>query len=58
MNDSQKLEVRFMVRGSFPLAGCLCDIEPVWALETESYPIAVTKSRFPEKNYNQTLLSL
>lgn len=34
--------------GGFPLAGCLCDIEPVWASEIEPYPIAVTRSQFPE----------
>ena len=34
--------------GGFPLAGCLCDIEPVWASEIEPYPIAITRSRFPD----------
>lgn len=33
--------------GGFPLAGSLCDVEPVWASEVEPYPIAVTRSRFP-----------
>ena len=33
--------------GGFPLAASLCGIEPVWAAEVEPYPIAVTKSRFP-----------
>lgn len=33
--------------GGFPLAASLCGITPVWAAEIEPYPIAVTKSRFP-----------
>ena len=33
--------------GGFPLAGVLCGIEPVMASEIEPYPIAVTRSRFP-----------
>ena len=42
-----KLGSLFDGSGGFPLAGFLCDIEPVWASEIEPYPIAVTKSRFP-----------
>ena len=34
--------------GGFPLAASLCGIKPVWASEIEPYPIAVTRSRFPE----------
>lgn len=37
--------------GGFPLAGSLCGIEPVWASEVEPYPIAVTKSRFPNMKH-------
>jgi DNA (cytosine-5)-methyltransferase 1 len=37
--------------GGFPLAGRLCDIEPVWAAEVEPYPIAVTTSRFPKMKH-------
>lgn len=33
--------------GGFPMAASLCGITPVWAAEIEPYPIAVTKSRFP-----------
>ena len=33
--------------GGFPLAASLCGIEPVYASEVEPYPIAVTRSRFP-----------
>ncbi len=34
--------------GGFPLAGALCGITPKYASEVEPYPIAVTRSRFPE----------
>lgn len=34
--------------GGFPLAAALCGGQPVWASEVEPYPIAVTRSRFPE----------
>ena len=37
--------------GGFPLAAVLCDIEPVYASEVEPYPIAVTKSRFPDMKH-------
>lgn len=33
--------------GGFPLAGSMCGITPVWCSEVEPYPIAVTRSRFP-----------
>ena len=34
--------------GGFPLAASLCGGIPKWASEIEPYPIAVTKSRFPD----------
>lgn len=34
--------------GGFPLAGTLCGITPKYASEVEPYPIAVTRSRFPD----------
>lgn len=34
--------------GGFPLAGALNGLAPLWASEIEPYPIAVTRSRFPE----------
>lgn len=34
--------------GGFPLAASMCGIEPVYASEVEPYPIAVTRSRFPD----------
>ena len=37
--------------GGFPLAGTLCGIEPAWASEVEPYPIAVTRSRFPQMKH-------
>ena len=33
--------------GGFPLAATMCGGVPKWASEVEPYPIAVTKSRFP-----------
>lgn len=42
-----KLLSLFDGSGGFPLAASLCGIEPVMASEVEPYPIAVTKSRFP-----------
>lgn len=42
-----KLGSLFDGSGGFPLAGCLCGIQPAWAAEVEPYPIAVTRSRFP-----------
>lgn len=37
--------------GGFPLAASLCGIDPVYASEVEPYPIAVTKSRFPNMKH-------
>lgn len=37
--------------GGFPLAGALNGIAPIWAAEVEPYPIAVTRSRFPEMQH-------
>lgn len=38
----------FSGSGGFELAGALSGIRPVWAAEVEPYPIAVTRSRFPQ----------
>lgn len=46
-----KLGSLFDGSGGFPLAGSLCGIDPVWASEVEPYPIAVTKSRFPDMKH-------
>ncbi len=46
-----KLGSLFDGSGGFPLAGSLCGIEPKWAAEVEPYPIAVTRSRFPNMRH-------
>ena len=46
-----KLGSLFDGSGGFPLSGALCGIEPIWASEVEPYPIAVTKSRFPNMKH-------
>lgn len=46
-----KLGSLFDGSGGFPLAGSLCGITPAWASEVEPYPIAVTRSRFPEMRH-------
>lgn len=42
-----KLASLFDGSGGFPLAASLSGITPVWAAEVEPYPVAVTRSRFP-----------
>ena len=37
--------------GGFPLAASMCGIRPVACAEVEPYPIAVTKSRFPDMKH-------
>ena len=46
-----KLGSLFDGSGGFPLAGSLCGFEPVWAAEVEPYPIAVTKTQFPNMKH-------
>ena len=46
-----KLGSLFDGSGGFPLSGAMCGIEPTWAAEVEPYPIAVTKSRFPNMKH-------
>ena len=46
-----KLGSLFDGSGGFPLAGSLCGVEPRWAAEIEPYPIAVTRSRFPNMKH-------
>ena len=48
---AMKLGSLFAGSGGFPLAGSLCAMEPVWAAEVEPYPIAVTRSRFPNMKH-------
>ena len=46
-----KLGSLFDGSGGFPLAGSVCGIKPCWAAEVEPYPIAVTRSRFPNMKH-------
>lgn len=50
MRDIKLLSL-FDGSGGFPLAGALCGIIPVAASEIEPYPIAVTRSRFPQMKH-------
>lgn len=45
-----KLGSLFDGAGGFPLAAIMCGIEPVWASEIESFPIAVTTKNFNMKH--------
>lgn len=47
MGDKPTLLSLFDGSGGFPLAASMCGIEPAYASEVEPYPIAVTRSRFP-----------
>ena len=49
--NKYKLGSLFDGSGGFPLAGSLCGIEPAWASEVEPYPVAVTRSRFPNMKH-------
>ena len=49
--NTYKLGSLFDGSGGFPLAGSLCGITPAWAAEIEPYPIAVTRSRFPNMKH-------
>ena len=44
---AMKMMSLFDGSGGFPLAAAICEIEPVYASEVGPYPIAVTRSRFP-----------
>ena len=46
-----KMMSLFSGSGGFELAATLCGIEPVAASEVEPYPIAVTRSRFPNMKH-------
>ena len=41
----------FSGSGGFELAATMCGVEPVWASEIEPFPIAVTRSRFPNMKH-------
>ena len=46
-----KIGSLFSGSGGFELTATLCGGVPVWASEIEPYPIAVTKSRFPNMKH-------
>ena len=48
---SYKIGSLFDGSGGFPLAGAMCGFVPTWAAEVEPYPIAVTRSRFPNMRH-------
>ena len=37
--------------GGFPLAAVRCGVQPLWASEIETFPIAVTRMRFPQMRH-------
>lgn len=47
MTESGKLGSLFDGAGTFPFAALQFGIEPSWASEIESFPVSVTKKRFP-----------
>ena len=47
MNKTLALGSLFDGSGTFPMAGILSGITPVWASEIEPFPIAVTRKRLP-----------
>jgi len=47
MNKTLTLGSLFDGSGTFPMAGILSGITPVWASEIETFPIAVTRKRLP-----------
>lgn len=48
MQNMPTLGSLFDGSGGFPLSGYLAGVKPLWASEVEPYPIAVTRSRFPD----------
>ena len=50
-NRQYKLGSLFDGSGGFPLAGSMCGIKPCWAAEVEPYPIAVTRTHFPDMKH-------
>lgn len=51
MSYQFKIGSLFDGSGGFPLAAALCGGIPTWASEVEPYPIAVTRSRFPQMKH-------
>ena len=46
-----KLGSLFDGAGTCPFAASVCGVEPVWASETEPFPIKVTTKRFPDMKH-------
>jgi len=46
-----KLGSLFDGAGTFPLAGKLCGVKPVWASEIEPFPVSVTEKRLPNMKH-------
>lgn len=44
--------------GGFPLAAVRCGVQPVWASEIEPFPIAVTRTRFPQMRHGGDITKL
>ena len=53
-----KLGSLFDGSGGFPLAATLCGGTPVWASEVEPYPVAVTRSRFPNMKHLGSVIEI
>lgn len=51
MSSKYTMMSLFSGSGGFELAATMCGIEPVYASEVEPYPIAVTRSRFPNMKH-------
>ncbi|MDE7363472.1 MAG: DNA cytosine methyltransferase [Ruminococcus sp.] len=51
MNRQLTLGSLFDGSGTFPVAGILSGIKPVWKSEIEPFPIAVTEKRLPQVKY-------
>ena len=49
--NQYKMMSLFDGSGGFPLVASMCGITPVMASEIEPYPIAVTRSRFPDMKH-------
>ena len=51
MNKVLTLGSLFDGSGTFPVAGILSGITPIWASEIEPFPIRVTTKRLPSVSY-------
>jgi len=58
MENKLTLGSLFDGSGSFPLAGIMCGITPVWASEIEPFPIRVTTKRLPQMKHYGDICSI